>query len=209
MLAILQTVDGGETWQEATLPLNSPEEVVQVESAAIDLLNEDSIWIAVKLHSSSNFSLGRLFATQDGGFTWQERTLPLGEPVKFSDAQRGWTVGGPANQIYYTEDGGESWNLTETFPEDQSFGQSAPIIPALAVDDHLLSGEVPQGMVALDMNNDLIGWAVVQDSTCSGYKPRAGEFAPSSTQPLQCASSSQLQMTDDGGISWVEITPPD
>jgi photosystem II stability/assembly factor-like uncharacterized protein len=206
-LTFLRTQDGGATWQEASELISEPEEVFQIASAALDFVDPQTGWIALKLHSGSNFSFGRLLATEDGGRTWQERTLPLGEPVVFQNAKRGWISGGPLDQTFYTENGGESWNLSEPFPEDLSLGQAATILPSLAIDDQRFVGELPQGVVALDMFDRQIGWAVVQDGFCSGYKPRAGESIPPGSSPLQCDSSSQLLMTTDGGISWSEITP--
>ena len=207
-LSFSQTEDSGRTWQEVSLPVSNPEEVFQIASASLDFVDPQTGWIALKLHSSSNFSLGKLLATEDGGLTWQERTLPLGEPVEFLDGKRGWVAGGPLDQIYYTEDGGGSWNLTETLPQEAAVGMAAANLASLAIDDHPLAGELPQGLVALDMAGDQLGWATVQEGSCTGYKPRAGEVVPQDAQPLICESSSQLMMTDNGGISWQNISPP-
>ena len=40
-------------------------------------------WLVFRLASGSNFSLGMLYITADGGQTWQKRTAPLGEPAYF------------------------------------------------------------------------------------------------------------------------------
>ena len=75
---------------------------------------EETAWLSLKMRSGSSFSLGRLFYTEDGGETWQERTLPLGGAVNFQDAEHGWTAGGPAgDQLYFTGDGGRSWERPE------------------------------------------------------------------------------------------------
>ena len=207
-LTFLRTQDGGATWHAASVLISEPEEVFQIASAALDFVDPQTGWIALKLHSGSNFSLGRLLATEDGGRTWQERTLPLGEPVVFKDSKLGWISGGPLDQTFYTEDGGESWSLSETLSMDQSIGLETQVISPLGNDSQPSIGELPKGMVALDMLDTLNGWAVVQDGTCSGYKPRAGESVPPGSPPLQCESSSQLLMTTDGGIHWREISPP-
>jgi photosystem II stability/assembly factor-like uncharacterized protein len=68
----------------------------------------------LKLQSGSSFSLGRLFFTADGGTTWHESSIPIGEEVKFLDARNGWSAGGPAgDKLYYTQDGGFSWQRQE------------------------------------------------------------------------------------------------
>ena len=159
-------------------------------------------WLALKLHSGNNFSFGRLLATRDGGRTWQERDLPLGEPVVFQDALHGWTAGGPADQVFHTEDGGESWSLSD----NRSIGE----IRMMSSNElQLEAGKLPQGVISLDLIEDQVGWAVVQQGNCSGYKPRAGEQLPPAQEPLQCESSSILVKTRDGGTSWDEIELPD
>ncbi len=57
---------------------------------------------------------GTLFETTDGGNTWQERKIDLGDEkvsytaVSFHD-QEGWIVGKPSIMLH-TEDGGNSWS---------------------------------------------------------------------------------------------------
>jgi photosystem II stability/assembly factor-like uncharacterized protein len=173
-----------------------------LESANFEFLDDERGWIALKLHSGSNFSFGRLLATEDGGRTWQERELPLGEPVIFQDAGHGWTAGGPLDQVYYTDDGGESWRLAD----NQSGGDFESLS---SVDQQRLAGKLPQGVVAFDLIGNQLGWVIVQDGTCTGYKPRAGEKISVGEKPRQCESSSRLLKTTDGGIRWSEINLPD
>jgi hypothetical protein len=108
-LQVLRTQDG-VNWQANPILSVKPEEANTIETATLDLGEAGAAMLALKLQSGSSFSVGRLFATQDDGRTWQERSLPLGEPVKFLDALHGWTAGGPAgNLLYRTEDGGDTW----------------------------------------------------------------------------------------------------
>jgi photosystem II stability/assembly factor-like uncharacterized protein len=110
ILTVFHSTDGGRTWQAASLPVASGEALEPVAAASLEFIDQDNGWVALKLPSGSSFSLGRLFATQDGGRTWQERTLPLGEPVAFIDSGRGWVAGGPAGDpLYHTRDGGVTW----------------------------------------------------------------------------------------------------
>jgi photosystem II stability/assembly factor-like uncharacterized protein len=207
-LSFLQTEDGGLTWKQLSVLIDDPKEIIEIESAALDFVDPQTGWISFKLHSSSNFSFGRLLTTEDGGHTWQERTLPLGETAVFLDAERGWISGGPLDQTYYTEDGGESWSLSGTIPGNQSSGLETKVSSPLGDDGQLLDGELPKGVVVFDFLDSQVGWAVVQDGFCTGFKAQAGESAPPASQPLQCESSSQLLMTTDGGISWRDISPP-
>jgi photosystem II stability/assembly factor-like uncharacterized protein len=108
-LYVLRSQDGN-AWQSYPLPLAVPQEAI--EEAYLDLRTEAEAALVLKLPSGSSFSLGRLFVTQDGGRTWQERSSPLGEPVQFLDALDGWTAGGaPGDLLYHTADGGFTWQL--------------------------------------------------------------------------------------------------
>jgi len=105
-LTILQTWDGGFTWKSSTYSLGDP----RISTAHLNFIDSQTGWLVVKLPTSSNFSIGRLFATQDGGQTWEERTIPIGEQIRFIDGQHGWVAGGPSgDQLFYTQDGGRTW----------------------------------------------------------------------------------------------------
>jgi photosystem II stability/assembly factor-like uncharacterized protein len=122
-IGVLATGDRGKTWQPASLPGSNADFAEAVAEAYITFLDDRHGWIAFKQISGSNFSLGLLFSTQDGGMTWEERTLPLGEPVRFIDAARGWVAGGPAgDELYFTQDGGNTWEAQSLIPEQEDFG---------------------------------------------------------------------------------------
>jgi hypothetical protein len=200
-MSIYRTQNAGETWDETLLDEFNPSDTWEIETGAFEFLDGDVGWLALKLHSGNNFSFGRLLATEDGGRTWQERKLPLGEPVIFLDAQNGWTAGGPLEQVFHTEDGGQSWTLSKD--------QSAEDIEALPSNNlHSQVVEMPLGAVSLDSLNNQIAWAIIQEGTCSGYKPRAGEQMPPDEEPLECMTSSRFVKTVDGGLSWDVISLP-
>lgn len=107
---LYHTTDGGVTWSAAVLPDPLP----GVASAYMDFSDAHTAWVVLKMESGSSFSLGELFLTRDGGHTWEKRSVPLGEPLVFTDEQHGWMVGGPAgNQVYQTQDGGSTWQPVE------------------------------------------------------------------------------------------------
>jgi len=122
---VARTDDGGQSWHATPLPPLSADPVNQLASPAyFDFVDVQTGWLALELPSSSNFSLGALFGTIDGGLTWQALPLPIGAPVYFTDALHGWTAGGAAGaELYATDDGGRSW-------EPRSFGVTrSPAIP--------------------------------------------------------------------------------
>lgn len=137
---LLKTGDGGAGWQSYTVTNDAPEsQSGPVRAAAVHFLDSQTGWISVRISSSSNFSLGRLFATQDGGQTWSERTLPVWGAVSFVDARRGWVAGGAAgSQLYRTEDGGQNWHqesfAATTGTRSGQFGQHWVSLPVFGND---------------------------------------------------------------------------
>jgi photosystem II stability/assembly factor-like uncharacterized protein len=109
--AIARTLDGGSTWQTASLSLFRPGDVNSLAGAVyLHFLDSQTGWLVVRRATSSNFSLGTLFKTTDGGNTWTQLTIPIGEPVYFVTSEVGWTAGGAAgDELYRTQDGGRTW----------------------------------------------------------------------------------------------------
>ncbi len=201
--SLARTHDGGVTWEEQKSgQILTGSDGVPAAAAFLDFVDAQTGWLSLKLQSGSSFSLGRLFLTEDGGRTWQERSLPLGEPAAFLDAQRGWVSGGPAGDLaYQTADGGRSWQP-----------RTAPLPDSLAPkSNHALSSLSLPGLleeaVAADFLTDQTGWIITLEGSCQGYKPPAGQAASPGAEPFLCMASSKLFMTSDGGNTWAEITP--
>jgi photosystem II stability/assembly factor-like uncharacterized protein len=108
---LAHTTDNGLTWTMQPLPLFEPGEIASNASKAdMGWFDAQTGWISVKQNTGSNFSLGVLFTTQDGGNTWSRSALPVADKVYFSEPQVGWAVGGPTgDQIFQTENAGASW----------------------------------------------------------------------------------------------------
>ena len=106
-----QTDDNGLTWRTHSLSLFEPGEVASyLEKAQMGWFDSKTGWISVKQSSGSNFNIGLLFRTSDGGNTWSRFALPVSDHIYFSDPFNGWAAGGPANdQLFKTQDGGSTW----------------------------------------------------------------------------------------------------
>jgi photosystem II stability/assembly factor-like uncharacterized protein len=114
------STDGGAHWDLYPLPLASREEVDSLETADLDVTDDGVIWVMLHQKSSASFSRGILFLSEDGGRSWQRRSAPIGDSVKFLDARRGWIAGGPAGDLLYsTVDGALTWSRQDLpLPDD-------------------------------------------------------------------------------------------
>ncbi len=118
LFQLAHTTDHGVTWVIDSLSLFESGEIAShTEKAEIGWFDTQTGWISVKQISSSNFSLGTLFITSDGGGTWRRSTLPVADHIYFNDPQIGWAIGGPTgDQIFKTPDGGTTWQTLR--PDD-------------------------------------------------------------------------------------------
>lgn len=190
-LSVYQTGDSGQSWQASTLPTSA----IDVSAVHLDFIDGQTGWVSFKMVSGSSFSVGQLFATQDGGQTWEERTIPLGEPVQFTDSLNGWVAGGPADdQYYFSKDGGFTWS--EAAPQSQHL-----------VTETIVAANLPENLVQVNTVDADHAWALTQNNSCWGDKSSVGVDAPSDAEPFRCSVNTRLWTTSDGGQSWLEITP--
>ena len=116
--SLASTTDGGRAWQTRALRLPALRNTdAPIAKVYMNWRTESHGWLVFKFATGINFSRGRLFVTFDGGETWTEREIPLGEPVTFTDENNGWVSGGPTGaEFFVTRDGGVSW---ESDPESR------------------------------------------------------------------------------------------
>lgn len=97
---LLKTSDGGESWSRVEVTRGAD---VDLKLAGVRFADRGHGWVFGEL--------GALFATRDGGATWERQRVPTRHLLlgaTFLDAQTGWLVGaGPA--VLHTDDGGATW----------------------------------------------------------------------------------------------------
>ncbi|MEM6631255.1 MAG: YCF48-related protein [Bacteroidota bacterium] len=103
--AIIKSVDGGETWTYIVA-----EEITGFISYDIFAFNQDTIWISAQNFDTIPGSPRALYASFDGGDTWEEKVsdIAAGVWVHFFDSHEGIVIN--ADFILRTLDGGNTWN---------------------------------------------------------------------------------------------------
>lgn len=183
------TSNGGNTWSFAPIPLAS--DLNYAGKAFPHFIDGQTGWVMLRLTSSSNFSVGRLFKTVDGGESWLELPPPpIGDEITFVNAQEGWLAGGPTGEEFYsTKDGGISWQLETIKPVDSkavALGKAKRMVKGLPKESSVTQA---------DFSNATEGWLVISSSACRGFKS-------------DCYQEMSLLLTVDGGKTLKDITPP-
>ncbi len=189
-----RTLDSGRKWTTSRLPL-SQADVFEIAGASLDLVDGGQVYAALELQSGSSFSVGRLFTSLDGGasggaaggVSWEERSLPMGEAVAFTDGLHGWTAGGAAgDQLYRTTDGGYTWQeQVLELPEGAQVEVGLPRLDGeagwLAVsvrgggEDAVLIYTTPDGGESWDKDTSYAHSQYFEVSSTPGYPPNRGE----------------------------------
>lgn len=211
------TTDHGRTWTTRVLSLFEPGETASyAEKAQMSWFDAQRGWISVKQESGSNFSLGTLFQTSDGGNNWERSALPVADEIHFSDPQTGWASGGPAgDQLFRTRDGGATWTdirpagipanaRTRIFPPDAgsllattSLGEKN----SLNVYSRAASGEwMPAGEIPLNTQPGMIAFSILDGGNFLAAIPGTNSLVRMVNGDLQV-----LQNRDGSSASIVEL----
>jgi hypothetical protein len=132
-LTVASTQNGGKSWQNASVALDSIIQGRQFAGvASVYFIDAQQGWLILRLGSSSNFSVGAALHTADGGLTWTALpSPPAAGSIVFVTSRSGWMAGGPAgSQLWFTHDGGQTWQPeTIAAPDGCSGSQTAYSLP--------------------------------------------------------------------------------
>ena len=155
-----------------------------------------------------------VFATVDGGASWQPQTVPAGTPcgltaVAFSDASHGWVMG-DGGIVLLTSDGGATWtrqtvrpatNLPDTVCADGhgwAIGENGAIFTSTDLGASWGAHALPAGtrLTGVAFPDATHGWAV------GDFQAGDREFWTSDSWDDVDRSASVIMTTSSGGASW-------
>ncbi len=131
-LDLRKTTNAGATWQTQPITLSSQSRDfgdVPFGRAYMQWQDNDKGLILIKQATSSNFSIGILLKTSDGGLSWVVLEPPAAEEFVFVDENVGF-MRDPVDpsRLYQTQDGGKRWQVFQ------------PLMPQSVVDGLQLVG---------------------------------------------------------------------
>ncbi|GAB4579548.1 MAG: hypothetical protein Fur0022_22860 [Anaerolineales bacterium] len=198
-LTLLHTSDQGNIWQStATLPLYMPD---PPRKGWLHFINAETGWLALQRPSSSNFSLGNLYRTTDGGQTWTELTPPIAGPVYFVDAHTGWMAGGVrGDELYVTHDGGATWSAFAPTPA-RAWYTLPTFINGTGLLAATLTGETAPRVAIFSSADNGQTWVPLAKIPLSAPPSAPPPVAFIDEKTWLIAAENVLLLTQDGGLT--------
>lgn len=199
-LSVARTSNGGESWQSTPLPFNPDNPSSTQSPVYVTFTDAQNGWVSIKLATSSNFSLGTLFRTTDGGKSWTQVALPIGGPVRFVNAQFGWTAGGAAgDELYVTRDGGQTWTRQSVVSPKS---ESTQVWYGMPTFENAQVGVLP--VTVVDPRQAHLEFYVTRDGGQSWRlattAPIKGDVVPGAPIPVQVLDASHWLVADSSVI---------
>ena len=207
-LTIFRTKDGGAGWQPFPVETSTSGLDPHLQGAYVNFIDPQTGWVALKHVSSSNFSLGSLYGTVDGGQTWSKLSLPIGGPIYFIDSTRGWVAGGASgNELYVTSNGGKTWE-TQGLPLNLE-NETGLLFPGLPSFSDGRTGYL--SLTIADPENPRVEVFISENAGASWSPytafPLDPEVLPGSQIPLEILDQGQLYVASPGPAQLFSLGP--
>jgi photosystem II stability/assembly factor-like uncharacterized protein len=195
-LELASTQDHGKTWERRALRLISLDDPDSTPSHLyLWFVDSQNGWLVSRRATSSNFNLGSLFRTIDGGLSWSRLSIPFGEPVYFTTPDQGWTVGGNPTRLFATQNGGRTW-VPSPFP-----GETATTVPLLPIFANPSEGFLPvingSRLVVLRTTN---GGTIWQTTTSIRELPTLNNYSNETQPPVAVLTTGELILPTRQGL---------
>lgn len=167
---------------------------------------------------------GVVLRTVDGGTTWERKNVPGAERLQFRDVHAlsrdsAWILSignGDASRIYFTSDGGASWNLQFQNTDTSAFYDC---ITMLDNKRGVVFGDASQGRtMILRTDNGGGNWALLPQANVPPPVKGEGAYAASGRCVVHSGDryvwiatggpESRLFMSTDAGVHWTLHTTP-
>lgn len=208
---LIQTADGGHTWQQTVLPLKAANIDVSRPTA------QDG-WVVDRGPVGPGSSSATLIATHDGGHTWSPIKDPAGaqnmaERIDFIDADHGWLLAGgepgAGNQLktlYGSSDGGKSWTKLAASPSSMpGAGYVGPLSWPTTQNGWIELGRY--GLLYTDDGGHQWGSSFLNPDNSAFASDGSGTLRFTDQLHGWAQGTHNVWLTSDGGIHWHPIFP--
>lgn len=212
VVRVHRTADAGATWTTVELVrLPSPGPDPTLGFPAFSIVDPDRAFIMLALPDTPSVR-SLLFATGDGGQTWERRTgVTEGGRFAFADERHGWAIRGDSETLLGTVDGGRTWSRV-TLPRDAGVGglPRSPSIPVLTADGGLAlvmsSGRDGDPALLFTSRADSLSWVPVGNLPAGASGPIAvlddGSWLLGGDPPHRSSDGGRTWMADGGIPGW-------
>jgi photosystem II stability/assembly factor-like uncharacterized protein len=120
--SVASTKNGGKSWLNVTLNFDVSGSLFAGAPASVtsfSFIDAEHGWIMYRAPTNTQFSVGFLARTEDGGAHWALGSVPIAGQVSFGSNRMGVLYGDDArsdntqfSHVWFTTDGGTSWRKT-------------------------------------------------------------------------------------------------
>ncbi len=212
-LTLLRTADSGSSWQVHPVTIPSTEHnIADVPycGASLQWQGDENGWILIKQATSTNFSIGFLLTTVDGGQSWRLTEPPAAEDFVFVDEKLGF-MHDPVDptSLYQTQDGGKTWQSDQPLAVNSAASELRRVgLPIAWQGGKLL---LPVWVKSEEFGSELFFLSSQSDLLSTDTEMLWGQSAhPVNLQSWRDSSASGLVFTQlssqDGKSLWLGLT---